>query len=153
MITIRFCENTEISDLQTLNNEVFVDNKKYDSDLDLNWALSEKGLRYFTELVNDKESLCLIVEDDGKRIGYLAAGPKYYDYRNSKYFEIQNMGVTPEYRSKGIGRQLMQKCLEWAKSRGYQKVFVSSYAKNEGALAFYKASGLKEIDIGLEVSL
>ncbi len=153
MITIRLCESTEISDLQRLNNEVFVDNKKYDPDLDLNWALSEKGLKYFTELVNDKESLCLIVEDDGKRIGYLAAGPKHYDYRNSKYFEIQNMGVTPGYRSKGIGKQLMQKCFEWAKSKGYQKIFVSSYAKNTSALAFYKANGLDEIDIGLEVGI
>lgn len=150
MITIRQANTSEVSDLQSLNNEVFINNAKYDDDLDLNWAQSKKGQKYFTELLNDQNSLCIIAEDVDRKVGYLAAGPKGIDYRNSKYLEIQNMGVIPEYRSKGVGKMLMDKSFEWARSKGYQKAFVNAYIKNEGAVNFYKKNGFGEIDISLE---
>lgn len=150
MINIRLATKDEVADLQHLNNEVFIDNAKYDEDLDLSWATGEKGTQYFTQLLNDSSSLCLIAEDEGKRIGYLAAGPKEIDYRKSKYFEIQNMGVVPGYRSKGIGKLLMEKCFEWARVQGFQKAFVNAYIKNQEAAHFYKKNGFEEIDISLE---
>lgn len=150
MIAIRTAHTDDIQALQELNDEIFIDNSKYDTDLDMNWAKGPKGKEYFTFLVNDPQSLCLIVEDEGRKIGYIAAGVKEIDYRNSKYAEVQNMGVTPEYRSKGIGTMLMEKCTEWAKEKGYQKLFVSVYIANQNAIAFYKKSGFVEIDISLE---
>lgn len=41
----------------------------------------------------------VIAEDANTKIGYLAGAPKEIDYRNSKYFEIENMGVVPEGQS------------------------------------------------------
>jgi ribosomal protein S18 acetylase RimI-like enzyme len=153
MIIIRRATKDEVSDLQNLNDEIFMDNAQYDSDLDLTWAQGAKGKEYFTQLVNNPEALCLFAENEGKKIGYLAASPKIIDYRNSRYFEIENMGVTPEYRSKGIGKMLMQECFAWAKSKGFQKAFVTSYSKNIGAVDFYKKNGFEEIDISLEKDL
>ena len=63
------------------------------------------------------------------------------------------MGVSPKYQSKGIGSMLIKKCLSWAKSKGYQKVYVSSYLGNKQAIKFYKNNGFLEIDLGLEVNL
>lgn len=153
MINIRLATKEEVQDLQNLNDEIFMDNAKYDSDLDLTWAQSEKGRTYFTELVNNDGALCLFAEDDGKKVGYLAASPKDIDYRKSKYFEIENMGVTPAYRSKGVGKLLMQRCFEWAKEKGFQKAFVTSYVQNIGAVNFYRSNGFVEIDISLEKDL
>ena len=48
MINIRKANKDEVKDLQSLNNEVFIDNNKYDNDLDMSWAKSEKGKIYFT---------------------------------------------------------------------------------------------------------
>lgn len=153
MIEIRLANKKDVENLQTLNDEVFVDNKTYDPDLNLNWAKGESGKEYFTQLVDREDTLCLIAQDNLKNIGYLAAGPKKIDYRNSKYAEIENMGVTQEYRSKGIGKLLMEKCLEWAKSNGYEKLFVTSYIANNSAVDFYKKSGFVDIDISLEKTL
>lgn len=90
---IRKVKADEWSNLQVLNNEVFVDNAKYDSDLIEEWALSEAGKTYFQELVTDTQSVCFVAEDElGKLIGYLAASPKPISYRKSKYLEIDNMG-------------------------------------------------------------
>lgn len=149
-MVIRLARIDEVKDLQILNDEVFIDNQKYDSDLDMNWARSDKGREYFTKLLSNPNAFCLFAEENKKIVGYIAAAPKDISYRKSKYIEIENMGVIPEYRSKGIGAKLIQKCLEWAKSKGSQKVYVNSYFKNIKAISFYKKNGFSEIDVSLE---
>lgn len=153
MVNIRPANKNEVKDFQNLNDEVFIDNQKYDSDLDMGWARSDKGKEYFTEILNDPDACCLIAEENGKKIGYIAAGPKEIDYCKSKYMEIKNMGVIPEYRLRGIGTLLMKECLKWAKSQGFQKAFVSAYFGNRMAVKFYKKNGFSEIDVSLERSL
>ena len=150
MISIRPAREDEIQDLQILNDEVFTDNHKYDPDIFLGWAKSEKGRSYFAEVVSDQDSICLIAEDEGKKIGYIAAGPLHFDYRRSKYIEVQNMGVIPEYRSKGVGTMLLDECLKIAKSKGYQKAYVNSYIANTKAVDFYRKNGFLDIDICLD---
>lgn len=150
---IRFAGKDEVRVLQNLNDEVFVDNHKYDPDLKLDWAQSETGEKYFTEVLNNPEAICLIAEEGGKPVGYLAATPKDFGYRLSKYIEIENMGVSPNSRSKGIGAQLVKKCLELAKKSGYQRIYVNSYFENTKAIAFYEKCGLKKIDVSLEKNI
>jgi ribosomal protein S18 acetylase RimI-like enzyme len=153
-VVVRLAQKDEIKTLQNLNDEVFIDNFKYDSDLKTAWAQSDNGgKKYFTDLLNDEDSICLVAEVDNKVTGYIAASSKEISYRNSKYIEIENMGVIPEYRSLGIGRLLMNKCLGLAKEKGYQKAYVNSYSRNLKAIEFYKRNGFDEIDISLERTL
>lgn len=151
-IIIRPVRPTEVNRLQNLNNEVFIDNAKYDPDLVLDWAISPAGLEYFTQVANDDQQICLVAEDteNNRLVGYVAASPKPIEYRKSKYLEINNMGIIPEYRSQGIGGQLIEKCLELAKQRGFDRAFVNSYFANHRAIKFYKSSGFSEIDLSLE---
>jgi GNAT superfamily N-acetyltransferase len=153
MINIRETRTDEVEKLQFLDDEVFLHDVEFDPDLDMTWAKGEKGKTYFTKLVNDPNSYCLIAEDDDKQIGYLVASFKDTVYRKSKCAELQNMGVSPDYQSQGIGSKLIQKCLAWAKSKGYQKMYVSAYFGNTEAIKFYKKNGFSELDLGLEVDL
>lgn len=150
MITISLADKEAVNTLQDLNDEVFVDNHKYDTDLKMDWAQSEAGSKYFTEILNNPNSICLIAKDESKPVGYIAAGPKDFDYRLSKYLEIENMGVTPEYRSKGVGSKLMVKLYELAKQKGYQKIYINAYIENTGAITFYEKNGFRKIDVSLE---
>jgi ribosomal protein S18 acetylase RimI-like enzyme len=150
MVNIRRANKNEVTDLQYLNNEVFIDNQKYDSDLDMNWSQSDRGKDYFTELLRNTEAYCFIAEENGRKIGYIAASPKFVASRKSKYMEIENMGIIPEYRSKGIGTILMNECLKSARLQGFQKVIVTAYFANKMAIEFYKKNGFSEIDISLE---
>lgn len=153
MFTIRIINKSEVKVLQDLNNEVFIDNQKYDSDLDMSWPQSNKGKEFFTKLLNNPQACCFLAEDNGRNIGYIVAAPKIVTYRKSRCLEIENMGVLPEYRSKGIGTMLMEECLKWAKSHGFQKTYVNSYFENKMAVEFYKKNGFSEIDISLEKNL
>lgn len=149
-IRIRKANSNDIKTLQNLNYEVFIDNYKYDDDLILDWSLSEKGRTYFSKLLSNIHAVCLIAEDNGKVVGYIAAISKDLNYKKSKYLEIDNMGTIPTYRSKGIGTLLISKVKQWGKERGYKKLYVNSYFKNTGAIKFYKRNGLQETDISFE---
>jgi GNAT superfamily N-acetyltransferase len=153
VITIRLAKAEEWNILQKLNNEVFIDNYAYDPDLKMDWATSEAGEMYFKNLLANQNACCFIAEDDGKPIGYIAGAPKSIHYRKSRYFEIENMGVNPEYRSQGIGAKLIETCEKWAKDQGFQKLYVSSYFKNTKAIMFYKKSGFAEIATDLEKNI
>lgn len=150
MNNIRPARKTELKVIQALNYELFVDNNEYDSDLDLTWTKSNKGREYFKDTLNNPNECCLIAEINRKKVGYIIAGPKVSTSRKSKYIEIHNMVVLPEYRSKGIGSMLINACLDWAKSKGFQKAYVNSYFDNKKAIEFYKRNGFSEIDISLE---
>jgi len=51
------------------------------------------------------------------------------------------VGVLEEYRGHGIGSHLLQRGLEWAASRGFEKVYQSIPATNEEAIAFLEGHG------------
>lgn len=152
-MNIRLANTNDVKILQKLNDEIFVDNSMYDPDIKVDWAKSEAGEKYFTEVVNSVDSICLIAEENGSPIGYINAAPKEFDYRHKKYIEVQNMGVSPTYRSKGLGTKLMTECLRLAKEKGFQKVYVVSYYANNKAVSFYKKNGFSKIDTGLEKDL
>ncbi len=153
MITISLASKDEIQNLQNLNDEVFLNNHKYDSDLKMDWAQSETGKKYFTDTLNNPDSICIIAKDRNRAVGYIEATPKEFGYRLSKYIEINNMGVTPDCRSKGVGSMLMKKLFELAKAKGFQKAYVNTYSDNVKAVAFYEKNGFAKIDVSLEKTI
>jgi GNAT superfamily N-acetyltransferase len=51
------------------------------------------------------------------------------------------VGVREAYRKQGIGGRLMERALDWAQANGYQKVYNSVPATNDGALSFLESNG------------
>lgn len=153
MVKIRIARKDEVGELQNLNDKAFIDNPKYDADFDSNWSKSIYAKEYFTELLNNPQAVCMIVEDGSISIGYAAVAPKLVRYRHSRYCEVQNIGIIPEYRKRGIGKKLIWECCKWAKAQGYQKIYLNSFFKNKNAIEFYKKNGFSPIDISLEKTL
>lgn len=139
--------------IQRLNNEVFINDGQHDDDLDLDWPFSKVGIEYYKKLAGGKYGHCLIALSDNVPAGYVALVIKDFGYRKSKYVEIENIGVNPEFRSKGIGHLLMQASEKWAKEQNATKLYVSAYFKNEKAIKFYKKEGFYEIGLELDKKL
>jgi ribosomal protein S18 acetylase RimI-like enzyme len=54
---------------------------------------------------------------------------------------IQNLGITPEHRNRGLGSLLMQHALIGFQQSGMRRVFLEVTARNSGAVRLYRRLG------------
>ncbi len=152
-MNVRQAKPEEVEDIITLNTAIFRDlNLQFDRDYDQDFfSRTPEGQKYFIEAVENKDGCFLVAEKNGQLIGYANGERKKVFYRHGKYFEIDNVGVHPDWQGKGIGKQLLDTIIAWAKNQGYTKVYLQSYYNNDKAIQFYKNQGFEPIDIGLEI--
>jgi len=83
---------------------------------------------------------------------------------NNDTFELTKMAVSPEYRGRKIGQQLMQHCISFSNTCNIKSLIIYSSRKLENAIYIYRKYGFVEIpvednchyercDIKLELSL
>ena len=58
---------------------------------------------------------------------------------------VQNIGVTPQHRSQGLGTQLLHAALSGFKEAGMSRVQLEVTAQNTGALRLYQRLGFQRI--------
>ncbi|MBP9782015.1 GNAT family N-acetyltransferase [Candidatus Woesebacteria bacterium] len=149
-ISLRTATDSDWQTLQELNNQVFQNDKDNDPDLDLNWPYTERGIGYYKKLADGTYGHCIIAEESGAVVGYVALAVKTFDYRKSKYVEVENIGVSPEHRSLGIGTALMKAAEQWAKSQGASSLYVEAFWENQRAINYYKENGFFELGVQLK---
>jgi GNAT superfamily N-acetyltransferase len=54
---------------------------------------------------------------------------------------IQNLGIAPEHRHRGLGSLLMYRALAGFRSAGLRRAFLEVTARNEGAVKLYRQMG------------
>jgi ribosomal protein S18 acetylase RimI-like enzyme len=63
---------------------------------------------------------------------------------------IYHLAVSPQYRRRGIGRLLAQRCLDGLKGAGIDKCHIFIFNTNQAGIAFWKAMGwTPRSDIGV----
>ncbi len=62
-------------------------------------------------------------------------------------FELSKMAVTEKAQGLGIGRQLIEFCIEEAQKHGIQKLILYSNRQLKSALHLYESFGFKEIPV------
>ena len=77
-----------------------------------------------------------VYEDNGKIVGIGSLHVYWEDLA-----EIKSLAVLEEYQHRGIGKQIVEKCIEDAKNLGLKKVFALTYVPE-----FFKKLGFKEAD-------
>lgn len=73
----------------------------------------------------------------------------WIDYNRGSFEEISHtasigMGVKKEYRGKGIGKELLKKCIESARSNKIEKLELDVFSTNTVAYKVYKNIGFIE---------
>ncbi|MFW5703769.1 MAG: N-acetyltransferase family protein [Patescibacteria group bacterium] len=152
-MNIRPAKPEDFHTIQELNHFVFMHDAANDDALDTDWPYSPEGEKYYRSLAEGQYGACFIAETDGTAVGYVALAEKDFGYRKVRMLEIENMGVRPEYRGKGIGTVLMQKVREYAREHGYERVYVSAYWKNTSARSFYESCGFVEMGVEYEIEV
>jgi len=80
---------------------------------------------------------------DNQVVGTVALMP----IGNDGLFELTKMAVSPKHRGIKIGQQLMQYCIDFAKSMGLPKLILYSNTKLKNAIYIYRKYGFIEIPV------
>lgn len=85
-----------------------------------------------------------IAELDGEVIG----GSGIYPTKNlpKGYAELVKIYLKSEYRGKGIGKQLMDRSIVYAKEKGYTHLYLESFPSLKEAIVLYEKIGFERVE-------
>lgn len=153
-VLIRKATEKDLDKVLEMADQLSVADSLYDKEIDLKWANTPKGKKYYREKVLTDSSVCLLAEINQESIGFaLAKRKEVPPFRKVKVVELEELFVKDKYRNKGIGKMLIDHFLNWAKDFGADKAAVDVYFLNEKGIKFYKREGFVPYDMILEIPL
>lgn len=96
------------------------------------------------EVFQQPGSYYYVAEENGNILG--GAGIYPSDALPPKTCELVKMYLQPEARGKGLGKLLIDKCLEFARSVGYLQVYIETMPELRKAVSIYKKFGFENLD-------
>lgn len=90
--------------------------------------------------IKDKNSHFFIAEVGGSAIGFakLRENSKPDCLKDENTVELHRIYIVERFWRKGIGRKLVEKCLQIAKQKGYESLWLGTWEENIKAQKFYK---------------
>ncbi len=107
-------------------------------------AYADKALDTMYEHYDRPKAEYFVVEDKGKIIG--CAGIAQLDNYDGNVCELQKMYFLEEARGRGIGREMMQVCLDKAREFGFAHCYLETMPYMEAAQKLYKRTGFHYLD-------
>lgn len=82
----------------------------------------------------------LMLEAEGEMVGCCA-----FMNRDAETVEVGKMAVTESHQGKGLGRILLQACVDRARFQGKKRLFLETNSKLEAAVRLYRKFGFVEL--------
>ena len=96
---------------------------------------------------NENASLYLIANMHKKVVGGGGIAP----FNGSlDICELRKLFLLPESRGLGIGKNILQECIDYAKSKGYKKCYLDTLVNMKSAIALYESFGFQHLEGALE---
>lgn len=87
---------------------------------------------------NENDDFYVAVDNYDKILGFLHVTNNIDFFTGEEQGYVSSIVVSTNGEGRGIGRKLMQKAEDWAISKGYKKIVLNVFAKNERAIKFYE---------------
>lgn len=101
----------------------------------------------FSNLLNSKEAVCFLAEESGMAVGFAQCQLRH-DYvegtKASPVGYLEGIFVRPEFRSRGLAKQLLAACEGWAREQGCREFASDCELENTDSLAFHLRAGFSE---------
>ncbi|MCF6128175.1 GNAT family N-acetyltransferase [Flavobacterium sp. AS60] len=104
-------------------------------------AFADKQLDFMFETYDKLRATYFVVENEGRIVG--GAGVSQLENSTENICELQKMYFLKEARGKGIGFQMIQKCLLEATNLGYEKCYLETLPEMLTAQHLYKKAGFE----------
>lgn len=111
-------------------------------------------LEYFFEVEEEDKILMSqakerIIDTGGEiffaKVGEEIVGTVAMIDRGENGFELAKMGVTPKYQGLKIGQKLLDACLDFARQKGLDRVYLESNTRMAPAINLYRKNGFVEL--------
>ncbi len=158
-LTIRPLTSADVPRLSDIDAEFesdrFLDVEKTVNGLQVSWRLIERPLvppfhstdyglsRQQREQVGARlregDGLCLVAQDTGQLVALL-------DVERERWRDtatVWNILVDKSYRRQGLGCELMNRAIEWARGHGLRGILLETQTNNLSACRFYQAMGFQ----------
>ena len=107
-------------------------------------VLGDPVIRNLSRSFSEKDAIYFVAEVDGEITG--GCGIKQLDGTDERICELQRMFLLPETRGKGIGKQLLELCLQKAKEYGYDRCYLESLPSMTSAYNLYRDAGFEMLE-------
>ncbi len=105
----------------------------------------EKQLRALRAILdNPGVGRLFVLRAEGKVVGMANALITVSTAEGGSVLQLEDVIVRSEYRGKGLGRQLVEHALRWARELGMTRVTLLADRDNQGALDFYRKLGFEQ---------
>jgi len=103
----------------------------------------------FEKLMNDENSQLVVAEHEGELIasGYALIKKSEHFEKHDYFAYLGFMFVSPNYRRKGINKQVMDSLIEWSKSKGIKEIRLEVFDQNQSAVLAYEKLGFKKTSV------
>ncbi len=96
----------------------------------------------YKEIIMDGGMIFFAVTDDEEAD---TAGTASMVYKGDNVYEVVKVGVKEEYKSMGIGNLLMERCTEYGKEKGAEKVILYTHENLGPAVNLYEKHGFEQV--------
>ena len=103
----------------------------------------DEATNRLSEVFDVPRGTYFIAELDGEIVG--GAGIYPTDGLGDKTCELVKMYLLPIARGKGIGRELMNKCIDFAQVSGYEQIYLETMPELSKAVHLYETMGFKNL--------
>jgi len=107
-------------------------------------AYADPILDTLYEVYQEPRSVYYVVENDGKVVGGCGVAP--LENGDASVCELQKMYFAPEIRGTGYAEKIIEKCLEFAKTQGFEICYLETLSFMTTAQKLYKRIGFENID-------
>ena len=134
----------ELNDAQKIADIVSISNKDVAKKFELNSKNASKHPSFYTKewVISDfeKNEEYFLYEENGISMGCVA-----FEHPRNDTAYLNRLAVLPQFRHKGIGKKLVEYILEYAKSKGVEKVSIGIIAEHDLLKEWYLDIGFIEV--------
>lgn len=104
-------------------------------------AYEDKALDQLYETYQEERSRYYVIEEEGEIVG--SAGIAPLANAQPEVCEFQKMYFHPEARGRGLGSQMINTCLEFAKQQGFRQCYIETLPGMKAAQKLYVKTGFE----------
>ena len=106
-------------------------------------VLGDPVIKHLSRSFDEKGAIYYVAEVNGEIAG--GCGVKQLDGTTEKICELQRMFLLPNTRGLGIGKKLLDLCLDKAREFGYTACYLESLPGMDAAYSLYRKAGFEDI--------